>query len=171
MMKCEEKVIVVRDFALILVVGIICLAGCLEKRLRQRSAQAERIGTPAGMIRYLQGRKLPALKSVELWENEYGPGLKLITAHYEVFTTLLEPLMLSDVGVDIELDEGKSTALITATVKTTGKTGVEMEALTAVAVSALTIYDMCKAVDRTMRISDIRLVQKSGGKSGTLILE
>jgi len=56
---------------------------------------------------------------------------------------------------------------ITATVRTIGKTGAEMEALTAVSVAALTVYDMCKAVDRSMRISDIRLVKKSGGKSGT----
>ncbi|GAI97857.1 unnamed protein product, partial [marine sediment metagenome] len=60
---------------------------------------------------------------------------------------------------------------ITATVKCTGKTGVEMEALTAVAVTALTIYDMCKAVEREMRIERIRLSRKSGGKSGTIVLE
>lgn len=61
--------------------------------------------------------------------------------------------------------------VITATVKTTGKTGVEMEALTAVAVAGLTIYDMCKAVDRGMQIENIRLVRKSGGKSGLIVLE
>jgi len=60
---------------------------------------------------------------------------------------------------------------ITATVRTTGKTGVEMEALTAVSVAGLTIYDMCKAVDRGMRLDDIRLARKSGGKSGDIILE
>lgn len=60
---------------------------------------------------------------------------------------------------------------IEATVKTTGKTGVEMEALTAVTVSALTIYDMCKQVERGIKIQDIRLVKKSGGKSGTISLE
>jgi cyclic pyranopterin phosphate synthase len=60
---------------------------------------------------------------------------------------------------------------IRATVRTTGKTGVEMEALTAVSVAGLTIYDMCKAVDRTMRIDAVRLAQKRGGKSGDLILE
>ena len=61
--------------------------------------------------------------------------------------------------------------LIEATVRTTGKTGVEMEALTAVSAAALTIYDMCKAVDRSMRISDIRLAQKRGGRSGEIVLE
>ena len=60
---------------------------------------------------------------------------------------------------------------ITATVRSSGKTGVEMEALTAVAVAALTIYDMCKAVDRGMRVENIRLVRKSGGKGGTVSLE
>ena len=63
----------------------------------------------------------------------------------------------------------QSRVLITATTKTTGKTGVEMEALTAVSVAALTIYDMCKAVDRGMRLGNIRLVHKSGGKSGTTL--
>ena len=60
---------------------------------------------------------------------------------------------------------------ITATARTTAKTGVEMEALTAVSVAALTIYDMCKAVDRGMRIEGVRLVKKTGGKSGDIILE
>jgi cyclic pyranopterin phosphate synthase len=68
-------------------------------------------------------------------------------------------------------DEKSSTIGITAKVKSTGKTGVEMEALTAAAVAALTIYDMCKAVDRGMKIENIRLVRKSGGKSGTINLE
>lgn len=78
-------------------------------------------------------------------------------------------LMLDEVKVEFEfVMEGVE---ITATVKCTGKTGVEMEALTAVAVTALTIYDMCKAVERGMRIERIRLSRKSGGKSGTIVLE
>jgi cyclic pyranopterin phosphate synthase len=79
---------------------------------------------------------------------------------------LCHPLQLTKVDVDSEIDEAKSRILITATVRCRGKTGVEMEALTAVSVAALTIYDMAKAVEKTMRISNIRLVQKSGGKSG-----
>jgi len=71
------------------------------------------------------------------------------------------------VAVDLTLDEAASAVEIAATVKLTGRTGVEMEALTAVSVAALTVYDMCKAADRDMTISDIRLVRKSGGKSGT----
>ena len=80
---------------------------------------------------------------------------------------LCHPLNLSSVNVDLTCDPNRSAVDITARCKLTGKTGVEMEALTAVSVAALTIYDMCKAVDREMRISDIRLVQKSGGKSGS----
>lgn len=84
---------------------------------------------------------------------------------------LCHPLLLTDITVEFELNKEKSVVEITATVKTTGKTGVEMEALTAVAVSALTIYDMCKPVERGIKIQDIRLLRKSGGKSGTIVLE
>ncbi len=80
---------------------------------------------------------------------------------------LCHPLALTSVKVDLALGETEPTVEITATCKLTGKTGVEMEALTAVAIAALTVYDMCKAVDRAMRIENIRLTHKSGGKSGT----
>jgi cyclic pyranopterin monophosphate synthase len=83
---------------------------------------------------------------------------------------LCHPLALSSVVVDLELKDGKTPAIaIVATCKLKGQTGVEMEALTAVAVAALTVYDMCKAVDRTMTIGDIRLVHKAGGKSGEYV--
>ena len=68
-------------------------------------------------------------------------------------------------------DDQESALQIEATVGTTGKTGVEMEALTAVSVAALTVYDMCKAVDRGMRIEGVRLARKRGGKSGAIVLE
>ena len=84
---------------------------------------------------------------------------------------LCHPLLLSEVKVDFELDARNKAVNITATVKNTGKTGVEMEALTSVAISALTIYDMCKSVDPRMRIENIRLARKSGGKSGKLVFE
>ena len=84
---------------------------------------------------------------------------------------MCHPLLLTDVSIDFQLDQAGGTIEIIATTKTSGKTGVEMEALTAVTGSALTIYDMCKAVDRGMRIHDVRLVRKSGGKSGTIVLE
>lgn len=77
---------------------------------------------------------------------------------------LCHPLPLSSVVVDLVLEE--DAVEIAATVRTTGRTGVEMEALTAVSIAALTIYDMVKAVDRSMRIEAIRVVKKSGGKSG-----
>ena len=84
---------------------------------------------------------------------------------------LCHPLFLSKVDVRFLIDEGASRIEITAEAHSTGKTGVEMEALTAVAVAALTIYDMVKAVERTVRIDNIRLVRKSGGKSGDIVLE
>jgi len=80
---------------------------------------------------------------------------------------LCHPLPLTSVEVDLTCDRDKNAVAITATARTTGRTGVEMEALTAVSVAALTVYDMCKAVDRGMVLSEIRLEQKSGGKSGT----
>ncbi len=79
---------------------------------------------------------------------------------------LCHPLALNKVSVDLACSEPTAAVEIEATVKVSGKTGVEMEALTAVSVAALTIYDMCKAVDRGMQIGDIRLIHKSGGKSG-----
>lgn len=80
---------------------------------------------------------------------------------------LCHPLALTSVKVELTLDPGRSAVDITATCKLKGQTGVEMEALTAVSVAALTVYDMVKAVDKAMRITDIRLIHKSGGKSGT----
>ena len=79
---------------------------------------------------------------------------------------LCHPLALTNVSVDLSIDPARSAIDIEATCKLKGRTGVEMEALTAVSVAALTVYDMAKAVDRGMQISDIRLVHKAGGKSG-----
>lgn len=80
---------------------------------------------------------------------------------------LCHPLALTSVKVELKADPARNAVDIEATCKLKGRTGVEMEALTAVSIAALTVYDMCKAVDRGMRIGDIRLVHKSGGKSGT----
>jgi cyclic pyranopterin phosphate synthase len=79
---------------------------------------------------------------------------------------MCHPLFLTSVDIDFVLDPDYAQVRIEATVGTTGKTGVEMEALTAVSVAALTIYDMCKAMDKGMEIVDIRLMEKKGGKSG-----
>ncbi len=84
---------------------------------------------------------------------------------------LCHPLFLTQVVVNLELAPDLPGVRITSTVRTTGKTGVEMEALTAVSVAALTIYDMAKAAEKTMRIQNIRLVEKHGGQSGDVINE
>ena len=84
---------------------------------------------------------------------------------------LCHPLPLDQVTVEFRLDHERSAVDIRGTARTTAKTGVEMEAMTAVSVAALTIYDMCKAVDRGMRITDIRLRRKTGGKTGDIVLE
>ena len=82
---------------------------------------------------------------------------------------LCHPLPVTAVTVDLTPDPAANTVEIAATVRTTGQTGVEMEALTAANIAALTVYDMCKAVDRSMRIEGIRVTQKAGGKSGDFV--
>ncbi len=84
---------------------------------------------------------------------------------------LCHPLPLTHIEVDVKLVESLPGVEITATVKTTGKTGVEMEALTAVSVAALTVYDMAKAAEKTMHIQNIRLMEKHGGRSGDIVNE
>jgi len=84
---------------------------------------------------------------------------------------LCHPLPLTKVDVDLSLDDSLPGVIITATAKTIGKTGVEMEALTAVSVAALTVYDMAKAAEKTMRIQNIRLIEKHGGQSGDVVNE
>lgn len=82
---------------------------------------------------------------------------------------LCHPLPLTKIDVDLELDDALPGVVITATAKTIGKTGVEMEALTAVSIAALTVYDMAKAAEKTMRIQNIRLLEKHGGQSGDVV--
>jgi cyclic pyranopterin phosphate synthase len=84
---------------------------------------------------------------------------------------LCHPLPLTKVDVNLSLDEALPGVVITAMVKTVGKTGVEMEALTAVSIAALTVYDMAKAAEKTMKIQNIRLVEKHGGQSGDIMNE
>lgn len=79
---------------------------------------------------------------------------------------LCHPIRVTGVDVDLRIDESQSRVMIRATVRALDRTGVEMEALTAVSVAALTIYDMCKSIDRGMRIVDVQLEEKSGGRSG-----
>ena len=91
--------------------------------------------------------------------------------HTSTLIPMCHPIPREIVGVDLEIDTSSNSIFITCTAKTSAKTGVEMEAMTAASVTALTIYDMCKAVDRGITIKDLRLVRKSGGKSGDIILE
>ena len=84
---------------------------------------------------------------------------------------MCHPIMISGVDIEFELNEEELAVEITASAKCTGATGVEMEALTAVSVAALTVYDMCKAIQRDMEITDIKLLYKSGGKSGDFVRE
>ncbi len=84
---------------------------------------------------------------------------------------LCHPLPITGVSLDLTPDEARGVLQIRAVVRCTGPTGVEMEALTAVSIAALTVYDMCKGLDRGMRIQNVRLVRKSGGKSGEIVLE
>jgi len=84
---------------------------------------------------------------------------------------LCHPIPLTQVQVEVAFDEGLPGVVVTSTVRTTGRTGVEMEAMTAVTVAALTVYDMVKGIDRRARITDVRLLEKHGGRSGDLVLE
>jgi len=84
---------------------------------------------------------------------------------------LTHPIPINQVSVDLEIDEALPGVIITSRLKSTGKTGIEMEALTAVAVAALTVYDMIKAVEKTAKITNIRLIEKHGGQSGDVINE
>ena len=129
----------------------------------------ERVASAAGSV-VMQPRTLELIRA-----NAFDKGDVLAVARVagimaakrtSELIPLCHPLPLSRVAVEFELDDGANAVRVSAEAKTTGKTGVEMEALTAACVAALTIYDMCKAVDRGMRIEGVRLLRKSGGKSG-----
>ena len=128
-----------------------------------------------------RGRVLMQQETLRLLlRGEIAKGNVLTTAqvagimaakHTHELIPMCHQLLLTGVDVDLTPDEGANAIDITATVRTTGKTGVEMEALTAVTVAGLTVYDMCKAVDRGMRLESVRLVRKAGGKSGDYVGE
>jgi len=121
----------------------------------------ERVAVARGTVEMKKGDVLAVAQLAGIMAAKQTPQL----------IPLCHPLPITSVDVDLKLDEKRSAVEITATVKTTAQTGVEMEALTAVTVAALSIYDMCKAVDRAMRIENIRLARKSGGRSGEIVLE
>jgi cyclic pyranopterin phosphate synthase len=97
-------------------------------------------------------------------------GIMAAKRTYELIP-MCHPIAITSVSLDFRIDEGNSTITAVVTAKTTDRTGIEMEALTGAAVAALTIYDMCKAVDRSMTVTDLQLVKKSGGRSGTYVRE
>jgi cyclic pyranopterin phosphate synthase len=137
-------------------------------------AETRRESTARGRI-VMQPTTLEAITT-----GQVAKGDVLATAHVAAVMAakrtsdiipLCHPLLLTGVAVSLEPDWERASIEISVSVMTTGKTGVEMEALTAVTAAALTIYDMCKAVDPAMRITDVRLARKSGGKSGEVVFE
>src|SRR4051812_7742137 len=143
-----------------------------EARMVDVSAKAA-----TGRIAVAEGRVVMAPKTLDLvlaGNSKKGDvlgvariaGIMAAKKTHELIP-LCHPLPVTKVAVDIEPDRKLPGLIVRATVKVTGQTGVEMEALTAVSIACLTIYDMVKAVERGMRIEGIRLIEKSGGKSGT----
>jgi len=135
-------------------------------------ADTERVATAAGNIKMSE----KAFDLVRTGSMKKGDVLGIARVagimgakKVDELVPLAHPLLISKITVDFELKKENCSIDIFATVGITGKTGVEMEALTAVSVAALTIYDMCKAVDKTMTIGEIRLLKKTGGKSGTFL--
>jgi cyclic pyranopterin monophosphate synthase len=132
-------------------------------------AETERVATAAGSV-IMQPATLKLIQSGGTQKGDVLAVARLAGIMAAKRTgdliPLCHPLSLNSVSVEFDFDTERQAVDIAATVKIKGQTGVEMEALTAVSVAALTIYDMCKAADRGIRIENIRLVHKSGGKSG-----
>lgn len=139
-----------------------------EKDVTSRSATAKAVVEmlPATLALILEGKA----KKGDVIATARIAGIMAAKKTHELIP-LCHPLMITKVTVDFAPDTTAATIEVTATVKVEGKTGVEMEALTACSVAALTLYDMCKAVDRGMKIADLRLVEKAGGKSGHFTAE
>ena len=141
-------------------------------------ADTERVALARGMV-LMQPQTLELISAGQMAKGDVLATARvagiMAAKQTSSLIPLCHPLLLTHVGVEFSLcpAEGGEPARveIEATVCTSGKTGVEMEALTAVSVAALAIYDMGKAVDRAMRITDVRLVRKAGGKSGEIVLE
>ena len=139
-----------------------------EKHVTSRSAtaKAQVLMLPETLALILSGQA----KKGDVLATARIAGIMAAKKTHELIP-LCHPLLISKVSVDFVADEKSSSIEVTATVRVEGKTGVEMEALTACSVAALTLYDMCKAVDRAMKITDLRLTEKSGGKSGNFTAE
>jgi cyclic pyranopterin phosphate synthase len=139
-----------------------------DKPVTKRQAVAKgRVLMQAATLKLLKQGKLPkgdALAAARV----AGIMAAKETSH---LIPLCHPLLIEDVIIEFSVDDKAAAVEIIATVKGSGKTGFEMEALTAVAISGLSIYDMCKTVDQTLKLDNIRLTKKSGGKSGSVSLE
>jgi cyclic pyranopterin phosphate synthase len=139
-----------------------------------RKPVSERVAVASGHIR-MEPSTLKAIQQNSLKKGDVIPVARVAGIQAAKRTSdlipLCHPLPLSDIQVRVSVDEALPGLWVEGTVRTTARTGVEMEALTAVAVSLLTIYDMAKAVDRTMTISEIRLREKRGGMSGDFIAD
>ncbi|MCA3263659.1 MAG: cyclic pyranopterin monophosphate synthase MoaC [Telmatospirillum sp.] len=133
-----------------------------KEHTQRRATARGRVCVSRDTLRLIQGR---GFKKGDVLAVAQLAGIMAAKKTHELIP-LCHPLALSSVAVELSIDEAGSAVEIEATVGLTGQTGVEMEALTAVSVAALTVYDMCKSVDRGMRIEAIRLVRKEGGKSG-----
>jgi cyclic pyranopterin phosphate synthase len=137
-------------------------------------ADTERVATAKGSV-YLDADTLSLVTSGGAHKGDVLTTAQLAAIMAAKRTheliPMCHPLLLTGIDVSLEPDHARRAVDITATVRTTGKTGVEMEALTAVSVAALTVYDMVKSVKKDARIGDIRLVRKRGGKSGHVELE
>ena len=139
-----------------------------EKHVTSRSAtaKAQVLMLPETLALILSG----TAKKGDVLATARIAGIMAAKKTHELIP-LCHPLLITKVSVDFAAHEKTSSIEVTSTVRVEGKTGVEMEALTACSVAALTLYDMCKAVDRGMKITDLRLTEKSGGKSGTFTAE
>jgi len=137
-------------------------------------AETHRVARAAGRIRMSQA----ALDAIESGDSKKGDvlGVARIAAIQAAKRTselipLCHPVPITRVSVDLQIDRALASVVCTAQAETFGRTGVEMEALVAVQIGLLTVYDMCKAVDRSMRIESVRLLEKSGGRSGHWVAE
>ncbi len=134
-----------------------------DKALTRREATAQgTVYMDKGTLRLIIGGEMP---KGDVFSVSRIAGIMAAKKTPDI-VPLCHPIQISSVNVELTPVKSRSCVVITATVACTGQTGVEMEALTAVSVAALTLYDMCKAVDKDMTISDVRLIEKKGGRSG-----
>ena len=146
--------------------GHIKMVDVSDKADSERIAQAR--GEVVMLARTLELIKKGLIKKGDVLSVAQVAGIMAAKRTWELIP-MCHPLPLMDISVDLSLDEQLPGVQISAIVKTIAKTGVEMEALTAVAVAGLTVYDMAKSAEKTMRIQNIRLVRKTGGRSGEVV--